>query len=126
VLRAVRKRPGITDQPHCRWRPEQGGLEADQARRLKELEQESARLQTLVTEKERDIAILKEASKGNRQAQTAGGAHETFPAATVRVAMTNRRLRRILPVERRDRFWDHMPREGKKCPMEPLRTLSKR
>jgi putative transposase len=39
---------GITEQTYYRWRKEFGGLQVDQARRLKELEQENAKLKRLV------------------------------------------------------------------------------
>jgi putative transposase len=41
------KRMGITEQTYYRWRKEYGGLQTDQAKRLKELEKENARLKTL-------------------------------------------------------------------------------
>jgi putative transposase len=41
---------GITEQTYYRWRKEYGGLQVDQARRLKELEQENAKLNRLVSE----------------------------------------------------------------------------
>src|ERR1700679_2566227 len=41
---------GITEQTYYRWRKEYGGLQVDQARRLKELEQENAKLKRLVSE----------------------------------------------------------------------------
>jgi len=40
----------IVEQTYYRWRKEYGGLQVDQARRLKELEQESAKLKRLVSE----------------------------------------------------------------------------
>ena len=42
------------------WRKESGGLQVDQAKRLKLLERENSRLKRLVAEKELDIQILKE------------------------------------------------------------------
>lgn len=57
---AIRK-IGVTDQTYYRWRREYGGLRINQAKRLKELEQENNRLKHLVAEKELDIKILKEA-----------------------------------------------------------------
>ena len=39
---------GITEQTYYRWRKEYGGLQVDQARRLKELEHENAKLKRLV------------------------------------------------------------------------------
>ncbi len=44
------KEVGITEQTYYRWRKEYGGLQVDQARRLKELEQENAKLKRLVAE----------------------------------------------------------------------------
>lgn len=41
---------GIVEQTYDRWRKEYGGLQVDQARRLKELEQENAKLKRLVSE----------------------------------------------------------------------------
>src|SRR5512139_3702160 len=64
TVRDVCKKLGITDQTYYRWRKEYGGLQVDQARKLKDLEKENARLKKLVAEKELDIAILKEVSQG--------------------------------------------------------------
>jgi transposase-like protein len=52
---------GVTEQTYYRWRTSYGGMRIDQAKRLKELEQENARLKNLVADKELDILILKEA-----------------------------------------------------------------
>ena len=56
---------GVTDQTYYRWRKEYGGVRTDQAKRLKELERENARLKKLVAEAELDKAILREAAAGN-------------------------------------------------------------
>ena len=56
---------GITEQTYYRWRKEYGGLRLDQAKRLKELEKENARLKKLLAEQTLDNAILKEAASGN-------------------------------------------------------------
>ena len=61
----VCKKLNISEQTYYRWRREYGGLRLDQAKRLKTLEQENARLKTLVAEQALDNAILKEASQGN-------------------------------------------------------------
>lgn len=55
---------GITKNTYYRWRQEYGGLKLDQARRLKELETENARLKRAVAELTVDNQILKEVSKG--------------------------------------------------------------
>ncbi|BBO33407.1 mobile element protein [Lacipirellula parvula] len=47
------------------WKKEYGGLRMDQAKRLKELEKENARLKRLLADAELDKAILKEAASGN-------------------------------------------------------------
>jgi transposase-like protein len=60
----VARKLGITEQTYYRWRKEYGGLRVDQAKRLKELEKENARLKKLVAEQALDSAILKEASSG--------------------------------------------------------------
>lgn len=56
---------GETYQTYCRWRKEYGGMKVDQAKRLKELEKENARLKRLLADAELDKAILKEAASGN-------------------------------------------------------------
>ena len=61
----VARKLGITEQTYYRWRKEYGGLRVDQAKRLKELEKENARLKKLVAEQALDNAILKEAASGN-------------------------------------------------------------
>ena len=56
---------GITEQTYYRWRKEYGGLKADQAKRLKELERENVRLKRLLADAELDKAILREAADPN-------------------------------------------------------------
>ena len=56
---------GITEQTYYRWRKQYGGMQVSQAKRLKELESENARLKKLVADLSLDKAILKEAAKGN-------------------------------------------------------------
>lgn len=53
---------GVTDQTYYRWRKEYGGMRVDQAKRLKELEQENNRLKKLVADLSLDKQILQEAS----------------------------------------------------------------
>ena len=64
VVQAVRKL-GISEQTYYRWRKEYGGMRIDQAKRLKELEEENARLKRLVADLSLDNAILKEVNRGN-------------------------------------------------------------
>ena len=61
VCRAI----GVTPQSYYRWRKEYGGMRVDQAKRLKELEKENARLKRLVTDEALDNAILKDVASGN-------------------------------------------------------------
>ena len=56
---------GVTDHTYYRWRREYGGLNLDQAKRLKRLEQENARLKRTVADLALDKQILKEAAEGN-------------------------------------------------------------
>ena len=56
---------GVSEQSYYRWRKEYGGLKVDQARRLKELEKENARLRRAVSDLTLDKLILQEASRGN-------------------------------------------------------------
>jgi len=62
TVAAVCKLLGITDATYFRWRKEYGGMKVDQAKRLKALEQENARLKRLLADAELDKAILKEAA----------------------------------------------------------------
>ncbi len=64
VIEACRKL-GISEQTYYRWRKDYGGMRVDQAKRLKELEKENARLKKLVAELSLDNDILKEAARGN-------------------------------------------------------------
>ena len=62
---AVCKKLGVTTNTYYRWRKEYGGLRVDQAKRLRELERENARLKRIVADQSVDISILKEVSSGN-------------------------------------------------------------
>ena len=56
---------GVSEQTYYRWRKEYGGIRLNQAKRLKVLEKENARLKKLVADLSLDNQILKEASSGN-------------------------------------------------------------
>jgi len=60
VCRAI----GVTPQSYYRWRKEYGGMRVDQAKRLKELEKDNARLKKLVADQALDNAILKDVASG--------------------------------------------------------------
>ena len=59
------KQVEISEQPYHRWRNQYGGMKADDARRLRELERENARLKRIVADKELEIDALKEIAKGD-------------------------------------------------------------
>ena len=56
---------GVTEITYYRWRKEFGGLQTNQVRRIKDLEQDNARLRRAVSDLTIDKMILSEASKGN-------------------------------------------------------------
>ena len=56
---------GVTENTYYRWRKEYGGMQVNQAKRLKELERENSRLKRAVANLTLDNLILKEASEGN-------------------------------------------------------------
>ena len=61
---AAAKRVEVTEWTIYRWRKQYGGMNRDDAKRLKGLEKENARLKKLLAEKELDNSILKEAVEG--------------------------------------------------------------
>jgi transposase-like protein len=56
---------GISEQTYYRWRKEYGGLQVDQAKRLKALERENTQLKRLVSELSLEKLVLKDLAKGN-------------------------------------------------------------
>lgn len=65
ALPDVAKQLEISEQTYHRWRAQYGGLQADDAKRLRELERENARLKRIVADKELEIDALREVAKGN-------------------------------------------------------------
>ena len=59
------KEAEITAQTYYRWRKEYGGLKLDQAKRLKQLEKENAKLKRVVAELSLEKQILKDVAEGN-------------------------------------------------------------
>ena len=59
------KEAGIHAQTYYRWRKEYGGLKVEQAKRLKELERENARLKRLVAELSLEKQVLEDVAEGN-------------------------------------------------------------
>lgn len=56
---------GVSETTFHRWRNQYGGMKAEEAKRLRELEKENARLKRIVAEQALDNQILKEVAKGN-------------------------------------------------------------
>ena len=64
-LAAVLQALEVSEATYHRWQSQYGGMKAQEAKRLKELEQENARLKRLLAEAELDKALLKEVASGN-------------------------------------------------------------
>jgi len=67
-LQQTLREAGITDATYYRWRKEYGGFKGNQAKRLKELERENARLKKRVADLSLEKAILKDVAEGNFEA----------------------------------------------------------
>jgi putative transposase len=65
TIAQVSKSLGIIEQTYYRWRKEYGGVKTEQAKRMKDLEKENARLKRLLAEAEIDKSILREAAHPN-------------------------------------------------------------
>ena len=63
-LAQVLQKLEITESTYHRWRAQYGGMKAEEAKRLKELEKENARLKKLIADAELDKAMLKELLEG--------------------------------------------------------------
>jgi|SRR5215218_8881164 len=61
----VAKALEVSEQTFHRWRAQYGGMKADDAKRLKELERENARLKRIVADKELEADALRELAAGN-------------------------------------------------------------
>ena len=61
----VIRRMGVSEQTFYRWKKEYGGLQPDQARELKQLQEENARLKRLVAELSLDKAMLQDVASRN-------------------------------------------------------------
>jgi transposase-like protein len=64
-LAAVLQALEVSESTYSRWRAQYGGMKAQEAKRLKEREEENKRLKKLLAEAELDKLILKEAAAGN-------------------------------------------------------------
>jgi transposase-like protein len=82
------KQLGMTDTTYFRCRKGHGGLRIDQAKRMKELEAENARLKKAVAELTIDKIILKEVAEGNLKpnATATGGGTGAISASVFRTS----------------------------------------
>lgn len=64
-LAQVLQKLEVSEGSYHRWRGQYGGMKSEEAKRLKELEKENARLKQLLADAELDKAMLKELAKGN-------------------------------------------------------------
>ena len=55
----------VSESSYLRWKNQYGGMKSEEAKRLKQLEEENSRLKKLVAELSLDIAMLKEVASGN-------------------------------------------------------------
>lgn len=65
TISEIARELGISEATFHRWKTLYSGMNPQEAKRLKELEKENARLKRLLAEKELDIDMLKEVSQGN-------------------------------------------------------------
>jgi len=79
------RRIAVSEQTYYRWRKEYGGLKTDQARRMKDLEKENARLRRAISDLTLDKLILQEAAKGTSEPRTAPALHRPGPGGAGRV-----------------------------------------
>ncbi|CAO4184487.1 Transposase [Methylorubrum extorquens] len=59
------KEADVSEQSYYRWRKEYGGLQVDQAKRMKDLERENARLRRLVADLSLEKQVLADVASGN-------------------------------------------------------------
>ena len=64
-MEEILRQLGVSDATYYKWRKEYGGLRIDQAKRLKELEQENSQLRKVIADLTIDNSILKAAARGN-------------------------------------------------------------
>ena len=64
-IAAVARELGVTETTYYRWRNQYGGLKAEDAKRLKELERENGTLKRLLADAELEKAALREVARGN-------------------------------------------------------------
>jgi putative transposase len=75
----VAKRHGISEQAIYVWRKRFGGFQANDARRLRQLEGENARLKKLVAERDLEIEVMKEVAAKNGERAGSPAASGVWP-----------------------------------------------
>ena len=65
TIAEVSRKMGVSEVTFHRWRAQYGGMKTNQAKHLRDLERENARLKKLVAEQALDLDILREVAKGN-------------------------------------------------------------
>jgi len=56
---------GVSEQTYYRWRNQYGGMKSEEAKRLKQLEEENRRLKQIVADQALDLQMLKHINSGN-------------------------------------------------------------
>ena len=84
VLRALE----VSESSWNRWRSQYGGMKANEAKRLRELESENARLKKLLAEAELDKSMLKELAC-TELVVAVPALHRTFPSCSARCDLTD-------------------------------------
>jgi putative transposase len=69
---AVLKELNVTEATHYRWRNHYGGLKAEDAKKLKQLEKQNLALKKLLAEAELEKAVLKAVAEGHFKARRVG------------------------------------------------------
>ena len=69
----VAKALEVSEATYHRWRNQYGGMKADDAKRLKELERENASLKAIVADQALEVRALKEISRGRMKVKLAPG-----------------------------------------------------
>jgi len=64
-LAAVLQTLEVSEATYCRWKNQYGGMKAEEAKRLKQLEDENTRLKRLVADLSLDVQMLKHVAEGN-------------------------------------------------------------
>jgi len=64
-LAVVLQAMGVSEATYHRWRNQYGGMKSEEAKRLKQLEEENRRLKEIVADQQLDIKMLKHITEGN-------------------------------------------------------------